>query len=83
MPGRVIPFYDRNVPPSPEYSVSAVQAAKHSDSMATAINVFVIDPNFARARALMAQRGLANTALIVAELGPDGLRCVEWDGVKV
>lgn len=31
----------------------------------------------------MAQRGLANTALIVAELGPDGLRCVEWDGVKV
>jgi len=33
--------------------------------------------------AMMAHHGLANTALIVSELGPDGLRCVEWDGVKV
>lgn len=32
---------------------------------------------------MMAQRGLANTALIVAELGSNGLRCVEWDGVKI
>lgn len=32
---------------------------------------------------MIARRGLPNTALIVAELGPDGLRCVEWDGVKV
>jgi len=32
---------------------------------------------------MVAQRGLANTVLIVSEPGPDGLRCVEWDGVNV
>jgi probable phosphoglycerate mutase len=31
---------------------------------------------------LIAGRGLANTACIVSELMPDGLRCVEWDGVN-
>lgn len=32
---------------------------------------------------LIAGRGLANTTCIVAELGPDGLRCVEWDGITI
>jgi probable phosphoglycerate mutase len=32
---------------------------------------------------LMAKHGFANTALIVSELGPDGLRCIEWDGAKI
>ena len=33
--------------------------------------------------ALMAQRGFGHGMRVVAELGRDGLRCVEWDGVKV
>ena len=32
---------------------------------------------------LIAGRGLANTAYLTCELGADGLRCVEWDGVKM
>jgi broad specificity phosphatase PhoE len=32
---------------------------------------------------LMAQRGFGHGMRVVAELGRDGLRCVEWDGVKV
>ena len=32
---------------------------------------------------LMAKYGFANTTLIVSELGPDGLRCIEWDGAKI
>jgi len=31
----------------------------------------------------IAARGLANTSCIVSELGPHGLRCVEWDGMKI
>ncbi len=29
------------------------------------------------------RRGLANATCLVAEPGPDGLRCVEWDGVAI
>ena len=32
---------------------------------------------------LMSKHGFANTVCIVSELRPDGLRCVEWDGVKI
>jgi broad specificity phosphatase PhoE len=33
--------------------------------------------------AVMAQRGFGHGMRVVAELGPDGLRCVEWEGVRV
>ena len=32
---------------------------------------------------LIAGRGLANTTCLVAEPGPDGLLCVEWDGITI
>ena len=32
---------------------------------------------------LMAQRGFGHGMRVVAELGSEGLRCVEWDGVRV
>ncbi len=32
---------------------------------------------------LMAKHGFVNTTCLVAEPGPDGLRCVEWDGVEI
>ena len=32
---------------------------------------------------LMVKHGFANTVLIVSELGPDGLHCVEWNDAKV
>ena len=32
---------------------------------------------------LMAKHGFANATVIVSELGPDGLRCVEWDGIRI
>lgn len=32
---------------------------------------------------LIAGRGLANTTCLVAEPGPNGLRCVEWDGITI
>ncbi len=33
--------------------------------------------------ALMEKHGFPNTTCIVSELGPDGLRCIEWDGIKI
>ena len=33
--------------------------------------------------ALMSQHGFGHATCIVSELGPDGLRCVEWDGVRI
>lgn len=32
---------------------------------------------------LMAQHGFGHTMHVIAELEPDGLRCVEWDGVRI
>lgn len=32
---------------------------------------------------LIARRGLANTTCLVTEYGPNGLRCVEWDGITI
>ena len=32
---------------------------------------------------LMSKHGFGHTTCIVSELRPDGLRCVEWDGVKI
>jgi probable phosphoglycerate mutase len=32
---------------------------------------------------LMSQHGFGHTTCIISELRPDGLRCVEWDGVKI
>ena len=32
---------------------------------------------------LIAGRGLANTTCLVAEVRPDGLRCIEWDGITI
>jgi len=32
---------------------------------------------------LMAKHGFGHTTCIISELQPDGLRCVEWDGVKI
>ena len=32
---------------------------------------------------LMEKHGFPNTTCIVSELGPDGLRCIEWDGIKI
>jgi len=32
---------------------------------------------------LMSQHGFGHTTCIVSELGPDGLRCIEWDGFKI
>ena len=32
---------------------------------------------------LMSQHGFGHTTCIGAELRPDGLRCVEWDGVAI
>ena len=32
---------------------------------------------------LMSKHGFDHTTCIVSELRPDGLRCVEWDGVRI
>ena len=32
---------------------------------------------------LMSQHGFGHATCIISELGPDGLRCVEWDGVRI
>jgi broad specificity phosphatase PhoE len=32
---------------------------------------------------LMSKHGFGHTTCIVSELGPDGLRCIEWDGFKI
>ena len=32
---------------------------------------------------LMSQHGFGHTTCIVSELGPVGLRCIEWDGFKI
>jgi broad specificity phosphatase PhoE len=32
---------------------------------------------------LMAKHGFGHTTCIISELQPDGLRCVEWDGMKI
>ena len=32
---------------------------------------------------LMSKHGFGHTTCIVSELRPDGLRCIEWDGVKI
>ena len=32
---------------------------------------------------LMSKHGFGHTTCVISELRPDGLRCVEWDGVKI
>jgi broad specificity phosphatase PhoE len=32
---------------------------------------------------LMSKHGFSHATCIISELGPDGLRCVEWDGVRI
>jgi len=32
---------------------------------------------------LMSKHGFGHATCIISELGPDGLRCVEWDGVRI
>jgi broad specificity phosphatase PhoE len=32
---------------------------------------------------LMSKHGFGHATCVISELGPDGLRCVEWDGVRI